>query len=261
MTEPQFAARCSPKGCLAADCGRMAARGRGFPASRISAMVRSPPDDAAQTLGDDRDLLLLHPVLALGVSCRPAAAGHRAAPPRPASAEALRLPGRGAADRRRADPDAAEAAARLSRGRARPLAPAPRHAAEPDAALLSDGEPGAGLEQARRPHGDRRAPGRRGPVSGSRMRSCGRSGRRSATSPTRACAAPSPTRTATTARHFSRRRRRSAVQREYRDNGAEAERLGVFGSPTFVVEGELFWGQDRLDFVDRALDRLRWAKG
>ena len=51
------------------------------------------------------------------------------------------------------------------------------------------------------------------------------------------------------------------MQREYRDNGAEAERLGVFGSPTFVVEGELFWGQDRLDFVDRALDRLRWAKG
>ena len=162
--EPQFAARCSPKGCLAADCGRTGACGRGFPASRISAMVRAPPDDdAAQTLGDDRDLLLLHPVLALGVSCRPAAAGRRAAPPRSASAEALRLPGRGAADRRRADPDAAEAAARLSRGRARPLAPAPRHAAEPDAALLSDGEPGAGLEQARRPHGDRRAPGRRRP--------------------------------------------------------------------------------------------------
>src|SRR5215211_3878810 len=111
--------------------------GRGF---------RAPRDDAAQTLGDDRDLLLLHPVLALGVSGRPAAAGRRAAPPRPASAEALRLPGRGAADRWRADPDAAEAAARLSRRRARPLAPAPRHAAEPDAALLSDGEPGAGLE-------------------------------------------------------------------------------------------------------------------
>ena len=162
--EPQFAARCSPKGCLAADCGRTGACGRGFPASRISAMVRAPrDDDAAQTLGDDRDLLLLHPVLALGVSCRPAAAGRRAAPPRSASAEALRLPGRGAADRRRADPDAAEAAARLSRGRARPLAPAPRHAVEPDAALLSDGGSGAGLEQTRRPHGDRRASGRRGP--------------------------------------------------------------------------------------------------
>jgi hypothetical protein len=27
----------------------------------------------------------------------------------------------------------------------------------------------------------------------------------------------------------------------------------VFGSPTFLVDGELYWGQDRLDFVDRAL--------
>ena len=29
--------------------------------------------------------------------------------------------------------------------------------------------------------------------------------------------------------------------------------LGVFGSPTFVVGGELFWGQDRLDFVADAV--------
>ena len=28
---------------------------------------------------------------------------------------------------------------------------------------------------------------------------------------------------------------------------------GVFGSPSYVVDGELFWGQDRLDFVERAL--------
>ena len=34
---------------------------------------------------------------------------------------------------------------------------------------------------------------------------------------------------------------------------AEGERLGVFGAPTFVLDGERFWGQDRLDFVDRAL--------
>ena len=36
-------------------------------------------------------------------------------------------------------------------------------------------------------------------------------------------------------------------------NLAEAERLGIFGTPTYVVDGELFWGQDRLDFVERAL--------
>ena len=51
------------------------------------------------------------------------------------------------------------------------------------------------------------------------------------------------------------------VQRALSAVLAEAERLGVFGAPTFVVEGELFWGQDRLEFVDRALDRLRQAKG
>lgn len=28
---------------------------------------------------------------------------------------------------------------------------------------------------------------------------------------------------------------------------------GVFGAPTYVVDGELFWGQDRLDFVQRKL--------
>jgi 2-hydroxychromene-2-carboxylate isomerase len=48
-----------------------------------------------------------------------------------------------------------------------------------------------------------------------------------------------------------------AVQATYRANGDEAERLGVFGSPTFVVDGQLFWGQDRLDFVDRALAHAR----
>ncbi len=39
----------------------------------------------------------------------------------------------------------------------------------------------------------------------------------------------------------------------WRANLAEAERRGIFGTPTYVVNNELFWGQDRLDFVDRAL--------
>lgn len=33
----------------------------------------------------------------------------------------------------------------------------------------------------------------------------------------------------------------------------EAHGRDVFGSPTFVYEGENFWGQDRIDFLDRAL--------
>jgi 2-hydroxychromene-2-carboxylate isomerase len=35
----------------------------------------------------------------------------------------------------------------------------------------------------------------------------------------------------------------------------EAISRGVFGSPTFVLNDEVFWGQDRIDFVDRALAR------
>ena len=34
---------------------------------------------------------------------------------------------------------------------------------------------------------------------------------------------------------------------------AEAIARQVFGAPTFVVDGELFWGQDRLEFLERAL--------
>jgi 2-hydroxychromene-2-carboxylate isomerase len=30
---------------------------------------------------------------------------------------------------------------------------------------------------------------------------------------------------------------------------------GVFGAPSYVVDGEIFWGQDRLDFLQRRLAR------
>jgi 2-hydroxychromene-2-carboxylate isomerase len=50
------------------------------------------------------------------------------------------------------------------------------------------------------------------------------------------------------------------VQALYRQYSEEAERLGVFGSPTFILDDELFWGQDRLGFVDRALDALRMQR-
>ncbi|MCB1342568.1 MAG: 2-hydroxychromene-2-carboxylate isomerase [Pseudooceanicola sp.] len=34
-----------------------------------------------------------------------------------------------------------------------------------------------------------------------------------------------------------------------RDSVAEASRLGIFGAPSFVVEQELFWGDDRLEMA------------
>lgn len=48
-----------------------------------------------------------------------------------------------------------------------------------------------------------------------------------------------------------------ATLARYAEYSAEAERLGVFGAPTFVLGGVRYWGQDRLFFVDRALERLR----
>ena len=39
----------------------------------------------------------------------------------------------------------------------------------------------------------------------------------------------------------------------YTANTNEAIERNVFGVPTYLVDGELFWGQDRLDFVERAL--------
>ena len=46
------------------------------------------------------------------------------------------------------------------------------------------------------------------------------------------------------------------VQSLYKQYSDEAEKAGVFGAPTFVLNGERFWGQDRLDFLDRALAAL-----
>lgn len=47
--------------------------------------------------------------------------------------------------------------------------------------------------------------------------------------------------------------RSAAVQARYAAHTQEALEAGVFGAPSYVVDGELFWGQDRLDFVRRAL--------
>ena len=45
----------------------------------------------------------------------------------------------------------------------------------------------------------------------------------------------------------------AAVQARYDANTQLAIDAGVFGAPTYRFDGELFWGQDRLEFVARAL--------
>jgi 2-hydroxychromene-2-carboxylate isomerase len=44
-----------------------------------------------------------------------------------------------------------------------------------------------------------------------------------------------------------------AVQERYEDYTRQAIESGVFGAPSYVIDGEIFWGQDRLDFVEQAL--------
>ena len=43
------------------------------------------------------------------------------------------------------------------------------------------------------------------------------------------------------------------VYKIYTDNTLEAIKKNVFGAPTYIYNNELFWGQDRLEFLERAL--------
>ena len=43
------------------------------------------------------------------------------------------------------------------------------------------------------------------------------------------------------------------VSKIYTDNTEEAVKKNVFGAPTYIFNNELFWGQDRLSFLERAL--------
>ena len=45
------------------------------------------------------------------------------------------------------------------------------------------------------------------------------------------------------------------VHERYEQDSQRAIDSGVFGAPAYVVDGEMFWGQDRLDFVERKLAR------
>lgn len=45
------------------------------------------------------------------------------------------------------------------------------------------------------------------------------------------------------------------VLEELENNTQEAITRNVFGTPTWIYEHELFWGQDRLDFLRRAIEK------
>ena len=52
-----------------------------------------------------------------------------------------------------------------------------------------------------------------------------------------------------------------AVQETYEDYTQQAIDAQIFGAPSYVVDGEIFWGQDRLDFLERALNQQPPLKG
>lgn len=54
--------------------------------------------------------------------------------------------------------------------------------------------------------------------------------------------------------HLLDRIRDPETKAALKDATDEAARLGICGAPTFVVDGRLFWGQDRLPFVRAALE-------
>jgi 2-hydroxychromene-2-carboxylate isomerase len=47
----------------------------------------------------------------------------------------------------------------------------------------------------------------------------------------------------------------ASVQAEYDRNTEDATAASVFGSPWYVLDGESFWGQDRLDFLERKMEK------
>jgi len=50
-----------------------------------------------------------------------------------------------------------------------------------------------------------------------------------------------------------REARENSAKAKLRKQGERAASFGIFGAPSFVADGELFWGNDRLE---AALDRL-----
>ena len=49
--------------------------------------------------------------------------------------------------------------------------------------------------------------------------------------------------------------KQDVVSNEIKKNTEKALKSAVFGAPTYIIDDEVFWGQDRLDFVERYIKR------
>jgi len=45
------------------------------------------------------------------------------------------------------------------------------------------------------------------------------------------------------------------VSKTYENNSSDAVNENVFGAPSFIFNNEIFWGQDRLDYLEDALKK------
>jgi 2-hydroxychromene-2-carboxylate isomerase len=61
-------------------------------------------------------------------------------------------------------------------------------------------------------------------------------------------------------RHILQRITEDAVKQKLKSYTEAAVQRGIFGAPTFFVGDEMFFGQDRLDFVEDALQGRSWLK-
>lgn len=51
------------------------------------------------------------------------------------------------------------------------------------------------------------------------------------------------------------------IEKQYQDNLQDAIANGVYGSPSVILDGELFWGQDRLEALEEAITSGRAPYG
>ena len=157
-----------------------------------------------------------------------------------------RLPGLG----RPAARQARAAAAGLSAGRAEALQRVPRPAAQPAPALL----PGRERRRRQADHRRRLARRQRRGDADRRRRSCGASGSRRRTSPTRRCCRRCSRPAACRRGASTTRSRRRCTSATSRTRSARSTAACSARRPT-SSHGEMFWGQDRLDFLERRLAR------
>ncbi len=47
----------------------------------------------------------------------------------------------------------------------------------------------------------------------------------------------------------------AAIKQKLKEVTAEAMEKGVFGAPSFFLDGDMCWGADRIDQMHRCLDR------